>query len=273
MLSAALHVLAFVLLSGYVSPTVTFEQGASAVTLTVMPSVASRASEPDALAAADGAPPAPVSPDPPLPSVDGSPDEEQAVFAGTPEPVPEFNTRPPQEAPLLPEMVPEPVPSAPATTGRPAQFPRQTADDVAEAPEQSVEHPETESAPETVAPSHSPEAGRSASRMDSVDSNSDLRAPGISSPVRTLRAPVPRYPFASRRRGEEGDVVVDVVVLPSARTGAVNVVHSSGYRRLDRAAVRAVEEARFVPARQRGVAVAARKQFTISFRLEGVEHR
>ena len=55
----------------------------------------------------------------------------------------------------------------------------------------------------------------------------------------------PRYPFGSRVRGEEGVVKVRVCVTPSGRSGSVEIVESSGFRALDRAAVDAVRKARF----------------------------
>ncbi len=56
----------------------------------------------------------------------------------------------------------------------------------------------------------------------------------------------PRYPFGSRVRGEEGVVKVNVRVNPSGRCDVAEVVESSGFRALDKAALDAVRKARFV---------------------------
>lgn len=59
------------------------------------------------------------------------------------------------------------------------------------------------------------------------------------------------YPQMSRRLEEEGTVKVKVFVLPDGRVrNDVTVVKSSGFPRLDEAAVESVRRWRFVPARQ-----------------------
>lgn len=60
--------------------------------------------------------------------------------------------------------------------------------------------------------------------------------------------PEPDYPEAARRRGQEGTVQLDVLVLADGRVGEVTLAHSSGYRNLDRAAIRAVRKWQFKPA-------------------------
>ncbi|RMD79317.1 MAG: energy transducer TonB [Lentisphaerae bacterium] len=75
------------------------------------------------------------------------------------------------------------------------------------------------------------------------------------------------YPWLSRLRGEEGTVVLQVEVLPSGKTGNVTVLTSSGYKRLDNAACRAVREASFQPAQLAGKAVSSHKKIVYHFRL------
>ena len=64
------------------------------------------------------------------------------------------------------------------------------------------------------------------------------------------RAPV--YPRASLRRHEEGKVVLELLVRADGTVGEVRVKESSGYQRLDQAALKAVRNWRYVPARQGG---------------------
>lgn len=52
-----------------------------------------------------------------------------------------------------------------------------------------------------------------------------------------------RYPLISRRRGEQGRVTVRLVLNPNGTISAVAVAATSGYRRLDNAALRAVRQA------------------------------
>lgn len=96
----------------------------------------------------------------------------------------------------------------------------------------------------------------------------DLRDQGVNVPVGTVGLTKPQYPAYSVRHGEEGDVVLTFAVLPHGRAGHIEVVSSSGYRRLDRAAISAVARAVFRPARRAGVPVASAMRITFRFRLE-----
>lgn len=92
----------------------------------------------------------------------------------------------------------------------------------------------------------------------------------IGSPARPaagLANPTPRYPWISRRRGEEGRVVLDVEVTPEGRAKTVRVKRTSGSERLDQSALDAVKDWRFSPARRAGRAVPARIDVPIVFRL------
>lgn len=91
---------------------------------------------------------------------------------------------------------------------------------------------------------------------------------GIDTPARVSGDHYPEYPAISRRRGEEGQVILDVEVLPSGRAGSVRVASSSGHKRLDEAALRAVKEANFQPAERRGEPVRSTNQWSFIFRLD-----
>ena len=56
------------------------------------------------------------------------------------------------------------------------------------------------------------------------------------------------YPYLSRRRGEEGDVLAEVLVGRDGRIIEVKIIQSSGYERLDRAVVEGIEKSRARPA-------------------------
>lgn len=57
----------------------------------------------------------------------------------------------------------------------------------------------------------------------------------------------PRYPPISRRLGEEGTVALRIEVAPTGTVEGVEVVQSSGYARLDEAALDAARLWRFPP--------------------------
>ncbi|MDH3702497.1 MAG: energy transducer TonB [Alphaproteobacteria bacterium] len=79
--------------------------------------------------------------------------------------------------------------------------------------------------------------------------------------------PKPPYPFVARRRGQEGQVLLNVNVLPDGTAGRVEIARSSGFRSLDEAARHAVALWRFRPARQNGTPVAARVTVPVRFSL------
>lgn len=88
---------------------------------------------------------------------------------------------------------------------------------------------------------------------------------------RSTRSPDDFYPAASIRNGESGIAIVQVCVSPSGKvTGRPRVTESSGYARLDAAAVAwATEATRFTPATRNGEPVAACKGFRVNFTLRG----
>lgn len=75
------------------------------------------------------------------------------------------------------------------------------------------------------------------------------------------------YPPLSVRQGESGKVQVGLKILASGRVEAARVNRSSGYARLDDAAVRALHAVEFSPARRNGAAVDSEKEITVDFRL------
>ena len=84
-----------------------------------------------------------------------------------------------------------------------------------------------------------------------------------------LQNPPPAYPAMSKRRGEQGRVLLRVFVSAEGAAERVEVRDSSGHERLDRAAHDAVHGWRFVPARQGEKPVAAWVLVPIIFSLGG----
>lgn len=65
-------------------------------------------------------------------------------------------------------------------------------------------------------------------------------------PVRAAGSiPTPPYPPLSQAENEQGTVVLEVLVAPGGKVQNVRVARSSGYRRLDRAAVQGARNGRF----------------------------
>ena len=84
-----------------------------------------------------------------------------------------------------------------------------------------------------------------------------------------LDNPPPLYPPLSRRLGEQGKVMLRVLVNTKGAADKIELKAGSGSSRLDDAALEAVKRWRFVPARQGDQAVAAWVLIPITFSLKG----
>lgn len=85
--------------------------------------------------------------------------------------------------------------------------------------------------------------------------------------VASLDNPKPPYPFAARRNGMEGSVVLRAHVLEDGHCAEVKLTKSSGHDLLDNSALQTVKRWRFVPASRGGTAVASWVEIPIRFRL------
>lgn len=83
-----------------------------------------------------------------------------------------------------------------------------------------------------------------------------------------LDNPAPVYPRLSRRNGQQGRVILRVLVNPKGAADDVQVRTSSGHEALDEAARSTVRRWKFVPAKRAGEPVAAWVLIPISFRLD-----
>lgn len=83
-----------------------------------------------------------------------------------------------------------------------------------------------------------------------------------------LKNPTPPYPPLSRRMGEEGKVVLRVLVNAQGTADSVEIRTSSGSERLDSSAQKAVRNWKFIPAKRGDIAVQSWVQVPIIFKLE-----
>lgn len=82
-----------------------------------------------------------------------------------------------------------------------------------------------------------------------------------------LNNPPPGYPTASRRFGEQGRVMLRVLVDARGDAEKTEISQTSGYARLDQAAFDAVQRWKFVPAKRGDTAVSAWVLVPIAFKL------
>jgi len=194
---------------------------------------------------------------------------EVALIEAKPDPVRE-------SAPLPPERLHSPtVPTTPRIPVARAR-PRSPAPAQDTAPQLAVS-PSTEVA--TASEVALPTGPEPEPRKDEVVPTASLpRAPSVPQPnahgpITVLAAPRyrinprPEYPVACRRRHEEGEVRVAVVVGPDGRPLRVSLAKSSGHPLLDQAAIDAVRGWTFEPARASELAVTSEVVVPVRFSL------
>ena len=147
-------------------------------------------------------------------------------------------------ASILPKPIQQPVPQA-------APLPDQVP--VEQPPEPPPLEPNpTEEAPEKTA----------------IEQDASLtEEKGVLAEAQPFKAISPIYPRISRRRGEEGTISLSIEVLKSGKAGAISVIKTSGYKRLDEAAINAAQKTRFVPATQFGKKINSTMRLSYAFRL------
>lgn len=79
--------------------------------------------------------------------------------------------------------------------------------------------------------------------------------------------PKPEYPAIAKSRNWQGKVILHVQVSAQGLSNSVKVEHSSGYDMLDEAAIEAVKQWRFIPAKRGGTSITSLVLVPIVFRL------
>ncbi len=158
--------------------------------------------------------------------------------------------------------MPNPAPLAPA---KPSQQPVPTSTPTKSATKTDAPAltPNSSNAQETAAASTSAAAPSTASGKTGAPS---LVEPSADADY--LKNPPPAYPRASRRLGEQGTVIVRVFISTQGLPEKAEVRTSSGFARLDQAALDAVQRCRFLPGRRSGTPEAMWFNIPVRFVLE-----
>lgn len=147
--------------------------------------------------------------------------------------------------------------STPAAAQQPTQATAQPAKPPTQSPSQAQVQ-EAERTPEPTAPAAEPVPIIS---LQGTDSPSDARAFGDrvipAKPDAVFHNRPPAYPDEAAQQGQQGTVVVLIHVSPAGTAAGVDLIRSSGYVLLDRAAQEAVSRWRFLPAVKDGQPVAS----------------
>jgi len=80
--------------------------------------------------------------------------------------------------------------------------------------------------------------------------------------------PKPLYPREARKKGYQGEVVLKVEILSNGRVGQMEVKKSSGHEILDRSALSAVKQWKFLPAKRGENAIPFWVNIPIKFQLQ-----
>ena len=94
------------------------------------------------------------------------------------------------------------------------------------------------------------------------------RGGGNGAQPRYARNPKPAYPQEAKEKGYEGEVILRVEVLPDGRVGQVEVKNSSGYELLDRSALTAVKQWKFIPAKKGETPIPLWVNVPVKFQLQ-----
>lgn len=154
-----------------------------------------------------------------------------------------------QEAPPPVEpQPPEPVkPKPEIKKPRPEPKPKPEPKPIVEAPPSEKAITQEETVEETAPPPVQQQIA-----TPTAEENDRLGAP-VTPPqedANHLNNPRPAYPSLSRRLREQGTVLLEVLILTNGSVGEVRLKESSGFKRLDETAMKAVKQWRYTPARR-----------------------
>lgn len=183
--------------------------------------------------------------------------------------------------PPVPEVVVQLLTATPAAMSRPVP-PEPRREPVVKKTQTKVTHtrPLPVPAPSTVptvaaqVPAHSSTStvtpSTSAAASSAVNTSQVAAEPVYQEPVNAayLNNPQPVYPSASRRAEETGKVVLRVYVDKEGAVAQIGVHKSSGFSRLDNAALETVKRWRFTPAKRGNEPVAGWVNVPITFKLD-----
>ncbi|MBI4938878.1 MAG: energy transducer TonB [Nitrosomonadales bacterium] len=172
--------------------------------------------------------------------------------ATVPEVIPAPPPPKPKPEPLIRKVIPEPRPAPAEPVAQPVEMPVEQPS--APAPVIAETPPPVAAAPVAAPPPPPP----------IPDVEPDYKASYLNNPR-------PPYPFAARRMGLQGKVILNVEVLAEGLCGQINVHQSSGHEMLDNAAMQTVKTWKFAPARQAGHAVTKWFKIPIQFALNNNE--
>lgn len=169
---------------------------------------------------------------------------------------------PPAETVQLPSAqdIPPPVEPPPPEPEKPKPEPKKPKPKPEPKPKPIVEAPPSEKAitQEEQPVEESAPPPREAQQVATTKTDENTLGAPVTPPqedANHLNNPRPAYPSLSRRLREQGTVILEVLIKTDGSVGEVRIKESSGFKRLDETAMKAVKQWSYSPARRGNEAI------------------
>jgi len=96
----------------------------------------------------------------------------------------------------------------------------------------------------------------------------DVKVKGVTMGAMVKNVYKPSYPSSCKRQGHEGTTVLKVAILSKGKCGSIEIIKSAGCESLDKAAIKALKKAKYIPAKRLGVSFTTTKKLAFNFKLE-----
>ena len=104
--------------------------------------------------------------------------------------------------------------------------------------------------------------------QDSKEIIADVKVKGVTMGAMVKNVFKPSYPSSCKRLGHEGATVLKVTILSKGKCGSIEIIKSAGCESLDKAAIKALKKAKYIPAKRLGVPFTTTKKLAFNFKLE-----
>ena len=104
--------------------------------------------------------------------------------------------------------------------------------------------------------------------QDSKEIIADVKVKGVTMGAMVKNVFKPSYPSSCKRLGHEGATVLKVTILSKGKCGSIEIIKSAGCESLDKAAIKALKKAKYIPAKRLGVPFTTTKKIAFNFKLE-----
>ena len=96
----------------------------------------------------------------------------------------------------------------------------------------------------------------------------DVKVKGVTMGAMVKNVFKPSYPSSCKRLGHEGTIVLKVTILSKGKCDSIEIIKSAGCKSLDKAAIKALKKAKYIPAKRLGVPFTTIKKLAFNFKLE-----